>query len=102
MQGAYLVNTARGAIVDRDSLVNVMKDGHLAGQQLSTDIASSLQWCLDACESNLLLRKDPKLSLLLLFAGYAGDGEHSPASPRRVFICMTVCLAYLLALPIKT
>jgi formate dehydrogenase len=30
-KGAYLVNTARGAIVDRDSLVKVMNDGHLGG-----------------------------------------------------------------------
>ena len=34
LQGAYLVNTARGAIVDRDSLVKVMNDGHLAGEEL--------------------------------------------------------------------
>lgn len=33
LQGSYLVNTARGAIVDRDSLVKVMKDGHLAGME---------------------------------------------------------------------
>ena len=30
-KGAWLVNTARGAIVDRDSLVKVMNDGHLGG-----------------------------------------------------------------------
>ena len=35
LQGAYLVNTARGAIVDRDSLVKVMNDGHLAGEACS-------------------------------------------------------------------
>ncbi len=30
-KGAYLVNTARGAIVETDALVEVMEQGHLAG-----------------------------------------------------------------------
>lgn len=30
-KGSYLVNTARGRIVDRDALVSVMESGHLAG-----------------------------------------------------------------------
>jgi formate dehydrogenase len=30
-RGSYLVNTARGRIVDRDALVGVMESGHLAG-----------------------------------------------------------------------
>ena len=29
--GSYLVNTARGAIVDRDDLVGMLESGHLAG-----------------------------------------------------------------------
>ena len=30
-RGAYLVNTARGRIVDTEALVEVMETGHLAG-----------------------------------------------------------------------
>ena len=40
------MNTARGAIVDRDSLVKVMKDGHLAGKR-----AHSIAWLACLCAS---------------------------------------------------
>lgn len=49
LQGAYLVNTARGAIVDRDSLVKVINDGHLAGYAGDgTLISNSLFFCTPA------------------------------------------------------
>ena len=38
-KGSYLVNTARGAIVDRDALVRAVESGHIAGK-LSADSAS--------------------------------------------------------------
>ena len=30
-KGAYLVSTARGAIVERDALARIMENGHLGG-----------------------------------------------------------------------
>ena len=33
-KGAYLINNARGAIVDKEAVVEACKSGHLAGEGL--------------------------------------------------------------------
>ena len=55
-KGAYLINAARGGLVDEEALIKVLDDGHLAGAALDTFVTEPLQ-------KDSLLRAHPKLIL---------------------------------------
>jgi len=55
-KGAYLINAARGGLVDEEALITVLDDGHLAGAALDTFVTEPLQ-------KDSALRAHPKLIL---------------------------------------
>jgi D-3-phosphoglycerate dehydrogenase len=55
-QGAYLINAARGGLVDEDALLKLLDEGHLAGAALDTFVTEPLQ-------KDSALRSNPKLIL---------------------------------------
>jgi D-3-phosphoglycerate dehydrogenase len=55
-KGAYLINAARGGLVDEEALITVLDDGHLAGAALDTFVTEPLQ-------KDSPLRAHPKLIL---------------------------------------
>ena len=55
-KGAYLVNAARGGLVDEDALLRLLDEGHLAGAALDTFVTEPLQ-------ADSPLRAHPKLIL---------------------------------------
>jgi D-3-phosphoglycerate dehydrogenase len=54
--GAYLINAARGGLVDESALLRLLDEGHLAGAALDTFVTEPLQ-------SDSPLRANPKLIL---------------------------------------
>ncbi len=42
-KGAYLINAARGGLIDEEALLRVLDDGHLAGAALDTFVTEPLQ-----------------------------------------------------------
>ena len=54
--GAYLINAARGGLVDEDALLQLLDEGHLAGAALDTFVTEPLP-------KESLLRAHPKLIL---------------------------------------
>ena len=55
-QGAYVINAARGGLVDEDALLRLLDEGHLAGAALDTFSTEPLQ-------ADSPLRRHPKLIL---------------------------------------
>src|SRR6478609_6959615 len=55
-KGAYLINAARGGLVDEDALLALLDEGHLAGAALDTFVTEPLQ-------KDSPLRGNPKLIL---------------------------------------
>ena len=55
-KGAYLINAARGGLVDEDALLKLLDEGHLAGAALDTFVTEPLQ-------KDSPLRNNPKLIL---------------------------------------
>jgi D-3-phosphoglycerate dehydrogenase len=55
-KGAYLINAARGGLVDEDALLKLLEEGHLAGAALDTFVTEPLQ-------KDSPLRNNPKLIL---------------------------------------
>jgi D-3-phosphoglycerate dehydrogenase len=55
-KGAYLVNAARGGLVDEDALLKLLDEGHLAGAALDTFVTEPLP-------ADSKLREHPKLIL---------------------------------------
>lgn len=74
--GAYLVNAARGAIVDTNALIRALESGHLAGA------------ALDAFENEPLHQDDP-----LLTCGRTVCTSHTGAETREVYQNVSVCVA---------
>ncbi|MFZ9311662.1 MAG: hydroxyacid dehydrogenase, partial [Arenimonas sp.] len=55
-KGAYLINAARGGLVDEEALIKVLDEGHLAGAALDTFVTEPLQ-------KDSALRAHPQLIL---------------------------------------
>ncbi|CAN5122623.1 phosphoglycerate dehydrogenase [soil metagenome] len=55
-KGSYLINAARGGLVDEEALLEVLEEGHLAGAALDTFVTEPLQ-------KDSPLRNNPKLIL---------------------------------------
>ena len=75
-RGAYLVNAARGSIVDTQALIRALESGQLAGA------------ALDAFENEPLRQDD-----LLLTCGKTVCTSHTGAETREVYQNVSVCVA---------
>jgi D-3-phosphoglycerate dehydrogenase len=68
--GAYLVNAARGGLVDEDALLRLLDEGHLAGAALDTFATEPLQ-------KDSPLRAHPKLILTPHLGASTGEAQQA-------------------------
>jgi D-3-phosphoglycerate dehydrogenase len=82
-KGAYLINAARGGLVDEDALLKLLDEGHLAGAALDTFVTEPLQ-------KDSPLRNNPKLILTPHLGASTSRGaagrEHDPRAPGDRFL----------------
>ncbi len=69
-QGAYLINAARGGLVDEDALLRLLDEGHLAGAALDTFATEPLQ-------KDSPLRAHPKLILTPHLGASTGEAQQA-------------------------
>ena len=69
-KGAYLINAARGGLVDEDALLRLLDEGHLAGAALDTFATEPLQ-------SDSPLRAHPKLILTPHLGASTGEAQQA-------------------------
>jgi D-3-phosphoglycerate dehydrogenase len=68
--GAYLINAARGGLVDEDALLRLLDEGHLAGAALDTFATEPLQ-------KDSPLRAHPKLILTPHLGASTGEAQQA-------------------------
>ncbi len=69
-KGAYLINAARGGLVDEDALLRLLDEGHLAGAALDTFATEPLQ-------KDSPLRAHPKLILTPHLGASTGEAQQA-------------------------
>jgi D-3-phosphoglycerate dehydrogenase len=69
-KGAYLINAARGGLVDEEALLRLLDEGHLAGAALDTFVTEPLQ-------KESPLRAHPKLILTPHLGASTGEAQQA-------------------------
>ena len=69
-KGSYLINAARGGLVDEDALLKLLDEGHLAGAALDTFVTEPLQ-------KDSALRASPKLILTPHLGASTGEAQQA-------------------------
>ena len=69
-KGSYLINAARGGLVDEEALLRLLEEGHLAGAALDTFVTEPLQ-------KDSPLRNNPKLILTPHLGASTGEAQQA-------------------------
>lgn len=72
-RGAYLINAARGGLVDEEALLGLLEQGHLAGAGLDT-------FATEPLPADSPLRRCPKLVLTPHLGGATGEAQQGVAT----------------------